>query len=298
MQKNYLFFITFLLLSYCSFAQPDDLLFIGNVSVKGAGDFSYKLQMTDSNGILHGFSITDIGGPDETKTAVTGTIDAGKQQINYHEIKIIYTKSKVERSDLCYIHGILKIGEKKGVSTLTGKFTGYNEDGKTICGTGKITMISAHDLLQKLKKIAGKDSVAINKADTSQKRTTYLYKDEQGIPESKVMKVMPGGTMELQCNTPLVLLDVWDAKTIDGDIITLQQDNNTVLENYTLTGRHKQLILNIGDKKTSTLTLIAVSEGSEPLNTARIKITSGSDSYYIDATTTIGKNVIFTLKQK
>jgi len=273
------------------------LVFIGTVSVKGADEYTYKLQVTDSAGILKGFSITDIMGPNETKTAITGTLDTSEKEMKYRETKILSTKSNARKSDFCFIHANLKLGEKKGITTLKGHFTGYLEDGKTVCADGRLTLLSAEDVLAKLSEIKSMDSIKAAKNNTQHEAPEYVYKEEKEVPESSIKKVKQGDTITLTCPSPAVTVDVWDAKTIDGDIVTILQDNNAVLENYTLSGIHKQTGIMLANK-TSILTLIAVSEGSEPLNTARLKITSGEDSYYIDATTTIGKNVVVILKRK
>ena len=292
--KSALFFIYFVTLYNFTFAQGPDLVFIGAVTVKGGAVYNYTLHVNDSAGILKGYSVTDIMGADETKTAVTGTIDAAKKQFIFRETRLIYSKSKAGKSDLCYIHARLKISATNGATTLKGSFDGFKEDGKTSCATGKLTLVNAQNVLDKLLEIA-KDENIPNPDSIAKPETVYTYETE--IADSKTLKALPGKPTELYCSSPTINVELWDAKTIDGDIITLQQDNNTVLENYTLTAQHKQLTLSIGDKKTTTLSLIAVSEGSEPMNTARIKIISGDAIYYIDATTTIGKNVTVVLKR-
>ena len=52
------------------------------------------------------------------------------------------------------------------------------------------------------------------------------------------------------------------------------------------------------DKTVDTLKIVAISEGTDPLNTARVKITSGSEVYYIDATSSIGKDVFIILRKR
>jgi len=285
----------------CAHAQTP-LVFVGKLSVKDVGDYTYELQFTDTNGVISGFSVTDITGAEETKTAITGTIDKDKGVIDYHETKLISTKSKGDKADFVYIHGHLKITEPHGITMLKGQFTGYGADGKTVKATGKLTLASAKDVMDKIAKLQPKDTAAAKNTPTAiapkSEAKEVVYEEEKAIPDREIIKVTPDNSLSFACASSIIMLEVWDAKTIDGDIITLLQDGTPILQNYTLTGHHKQITLNMGDKPQSTLTLIAISEGSEPLNTARIKITSASEEHYVDATTTIGKNVVIELKRK
>jgi hypothetical protein len=279
-----LLLFSFLSLQYSSFGQISDMVFIGSASVKDGDAYTYKLQVTDSNGILKGYSVTDVMGPN-------------KKQVDYKETRLVYTRSNAQRSDFCYIHAHLKISEKQGAAILKGHFTGYKEDGKTECASGKIMLVSAQDVLDKLLEIVKKDSIDSVAALPREKEIKHVH--EEAIPASSIKKVTSGDTLEIRCSSPTVSVEVWDAKNIDGDVITLQQDNKILLDNYSLVSAHKQVIVDLGNRQTSTLMLTAITEGSEPLNTARMKITSGSDEpYYIDATNTMGKKVIFTLKRK
>jgi len=112
-----------------------------------------------------------------------------------------------------------------------------------------------------------------------------------------VIKILPGHHKELRCNSAMVEIEIWDAKSNDGDIITLLQDGKLLLEEHKITYRHNVLRIHIADKGSTELRLIAISEGSEPLNTARIKITSGGQTQYVDASTAVGNDVIIVLKK-
>jgi len=105
--------------------------------------------------MLTGYSVSDIAGADDTKTLISGRLNTGKKQLTFRETKLVYTKSATE---MCYIHATLKAGKMQGAATMRGHFKGYRADGKTPCGNGKIMMVCAHDILNKLLEIAHKDS--------------------------------------------------------------------------------------------------------------------------------------------
>lgn len=281
-----------------SIAQITNVVFVGSVSVNDGKDFPYKLFVSDSNDVLSGYSVMDIMGPDETKTAVKGSIDREQKQITFRETKIIYTKSKESDTAFCYLHARLKAGKMQGAKTLKGNFTGYKADRKTVCAKGKITLVCAQDALDKLMKIAEKEKIALP-ADTPEKAPMKtIVTHEREVDDSKITRVLPGKTIELSCPAPTVTLEIWDSKNIDGDNITLMQDSNALLDKYTISGMRKTLTVPMGTNKSVTLRLIANNEGADPVNTARIKVTSGTEAYYIDASTTIGNDVTIVLNRK
>jgi hypothetical protein len=287
------------LLNGASWAQISNVTFVGSIIASTGDNYSYKLLVSDSNDIIRGYSITDISGPDETKNTVIGKISPSKKQITFHENRIIYTKSTAAPGEFCYLHANLKLVHIAGASSLKGSFKGYKEDGKTECASGKMTLVCAQDVLDKLMKIAGRDSTVKRKADSiirAHKEATIVYEKE--IPISDILKLSPGKSIDLICPSSSATIELWDSKTIDGDQITLMEDGMPLLENFTLTASHKVVPVQLAGKRATTLRLIALNEGAEPLNTARIRISSGGQEYYIDASTTVDKPIEITLRIK
>jgi len=280
-------------------AQVSNIVFLGTASVKNSETYSYKLQVSDSNSILNGYSVTDLRGPNETKTAITGSLDIDNKLLNIRETKIIYTKSAVSPADFCFISSKLKISKIQGMTMLRGSFKGYKQDGKTKCAEGRLTLASSQDVLDKLLKIAAEDSIPRTSKDSVKTIPAPMQiVHEKEIPASEIKKVLPGEMLELLCPSKDINVEIWDAKTIDGDKIKLTQDNVTLLDDFILSGMHKNIAINMAGKDHVILQMTALYEGSEPLNTARLKIISGTRNYYVDATTTIGKNVTVILKKE
>ncbi len=275
---------------YSAFAQSSQVVFLGSITVSGGKSYPYKLFVNDSDGILTGYSVSDIAGPDETKTLIKGSKNASKKQLIFRETKLVYTKSATE---MCYLHSTLKAGTMQGAATLKGNFKGYRADGKTECGKGKLMLVCAQDILDKLLEIAKEDSIP--QPTSTHKAVADIA--EKLVNEADIAKILPGDRKVIVCSSSDVELDIWDAKSNDGDIITLLQDGKTLLEQYKITYRHKVLNVHIPDAGSTQLQLVAINEGTEPLNTARIKITSGGVGQYVDASTTVGKDVIIVLKK-
>ncbi len=283
-----------LLTAYHLQAQVSDVVFVGSATTGDGQSFTYKLQLTDSDGVLNGYSITDVMGPDETKALIKGTLDVDKKRIKFRETKIVYSKGKPQKNQdlyICYMQASLKISTKKGATILKGTFKGVKEDGVTECAKGSLVLISAKDLMAKLMK-------ANATKDTSVEKTILPQKKEVPITSAEVAKILPGTAKEVTCLGEIAKLEIWDAKTIDGDVISILHNGRILLDHYTLTGDHKAINVHLAPNQSDTLKVIAQNEGTEPLNTARIKIVSAGETQHIDASTTIDKPIWIILKRK
>lgn len=298
--KHY-FLLLLLFFPICAIAQVSDIVFLGTVSTSDGQVFSYKLQFTDSEGSIRGYSITDVMGPNETKTLIRGTIDKRQKQIRFRETRVLSTKTKITSKDdfLCFINGSLKVTSKKGTTILKGSFTGYKEDGKTECSSGKLMLVSAKDVMDILmKKDIKPDSITkkVLASEPEGRKTTTSPVKEQ-VAEGSVSKILPGSVRVIAVSGAIVKLNIWDAKTVDGDVISIMQNGRTILSKHMITEVYKELNVTLHNSDADTLKVMAINEGSEPLNTARIKITSGGDTQYVDASTTMDKPIWIVLKR-
>ncbi len=284
-----------------TWAQKKDMVFVGSVSTGNDVSFSYKLSFSDSNGVISGYSVTDLMGPNETKTAIKGTMNLDKKIVDFREVKLLSTKSKVDKSQFCYINAHVKMIKKQKTLCLKGTFTGYDEH-KAECAKGNIMLVSAEDLLAKLTKMAGKRDTAkdpVLTTDKIEEKKEEILGPNTKIAEPKnVIGLDPGKSLEIKCKTNHVKLSIWDDKINDGDIITMQHNSTVILDNYRLTGKYKDLEIDLANPDGDVLKIIAVNEGTQPLNTARIKVKCGDEVTYIDATTTINNSVRIILKRK
>ena len=299
---SYYCILIFLLLeTTTAFAGLIDTLYIGTAKLQDGRLITYKLQLTDSEGSVKGYSIMDINGDDETKATISGTVNSAGTQILFKEQNVVYTKSKSGEPDFCLLQGSLKVKNYGGTRLLRGHFEGYVNGGNSICANGKLILISPKDIF----KILGKSEESIDSAinenvahnepteisllqhkhksnpnnpknsePTKDTRTTIPEPDNkqndkpqspnitfENIPKN-IPVVLPQNSIELNCSQPLFTLEIWDNKTIDGDIVTLMQGSNAIIKNYTLTANHLLIRIDLGNKEKDVLRLIAVSEGS------------------------------------
>ncbi len=323
-------FLKNIILVFCLFlpaqliAQIDNKLFIGVASLDSGITISYKFQFSTADNKISGYTIADVNGHNETKSSITGTIDDAQKHIKFKESGIIYTKSMSDKAEFCFIQGNLKRLKFKGTVALKGDIVGFKADGVTPCANGKLILIDATNAMQLLLNHNMFDSLETNDKNNTKVLATKkegskmeiisndtFVNNTKAINESKkeqiittetipkeILKIAPGKAIEISCPVANYAFEVWDDKNVDGDIIDVYEGVKPILKNYKLTENRIHLNLNMLDKTVDTLKIVAISEGTDPLNTARVKITSGSEVYYIDATSSIGKDVFIILRKR
>lgn len=286
-----IFFVifSFLFFSANAYCQQEYTL-IGSLVINGGAKYTYKLVVKDSAGMLSGYSVTDIGGTEQTKCAVKGILDEEQKDLSFHETRILQTKSAIPRDSFCYIYGALGLkGIKKG-KLLNGNFTAYRRDRKTVCAKGKLVLVSATDIMQQIaRQDPGTDSAL-----------------KAAVTRWKSIDTMPANIVQLTAAKPFgasyehtdAIIEVWDDQHIDGDVITITLNNKPVLDSYMLARAHKTVNIRLSGSGADTIALAAISEGSEPSNTAMVKITSGKDLYYLKASAKPGERTYIILKPK
>ncbi|ANQ50786.1 hypothetical protein MY04_3432 [Flammeovirga sp. MY04] len=85
-------------------------------------------------------------------------------------------------------------------------------------------------------------------------------------------------------------LAVWDDKTVDGDIVSLFWNGETILEEYELTAKKKKLKIRYEPGKENILILYAHNLGKEPPNTMAIYIKAGKKKRQMSIRSTLGKS--------
>ena len=310
-----------------------DTVYVGTATLSDGRVMTYKLSFSDSMGNITGFSTMDINGPDETKTSISGTLSKRGDQLYFKELSVVWSKAALAKDDFCTLQASLKAKNYGGTIVLKGHFEGYVNGGNKLCASGKLVLISPRDafsMLQKLQEIPdsvsdGQEQIINKKAivatpgnkeqlkpeksdippvktlapelqDGNNKTGTNVVNTEE-LPRSVPM-VLPGKSTTIVCKSSTVTLEIWDGKTLDGDVVSLMQGNTALLKNYEISATHYQVKIDLNNKKTDTLHLIAVSEGSEPLATARLRIASGGAVSYLDVFTSIDKESLIILKRE
>ena len=173
------FFIFLFSVPKPSYCQTTNYEFIGSLLYNNMKEHVvYKVVFTEVNGAISGYSITDLGGKYETKTAIKGLLNKKNGKISFNETKIISTKYKQDESNLCFVNAkcALKNVDKK--TLITGNFNGYYLKDKQLCASGKVMLISSKNLYQDLLKTM--NSLPENNLKDSIRKTEKRSKKKYG----------------------------------------------------------------------------------------------------------------------
>ena len=137
--------ITIIGLSQTSFDYLGTLILSNNTPI------SFSMELQEKNGIVNGYSITNINTPDETKSEISGLYFKNDKSFQLQETQILSTQSEAALNTFCYINMTLSLKGKFGRKRLEGNFTGNFLD-STECASGKIILMEKTRIEKKIKK--------------------------------------------------------------------------------------------------------------------------------------------------
>ncbi|MDG1426663.1 MAG: hypothetical protein P8P82_04580 [Flavobacteriales bacterium] len=254
-------------------------VYIGTIISTNNNPISYKLDFTEDNGIISGYSITNIGTNDETKSKIIGTFISSEKTLHIKETEILTTNSQEPLENFCFIE--MKL-EKKGIfgsKRIEGEFNGYFLNKKK-CARGRIIMIEE----KKLRKI--KKKIALNKRER--------VKKEEKEEEEILMK--SGEKFTFNSERKKITLLIWDANKEDGDKIDLLLNSVTILSNYETKNKAKKIRIKLEDGK-NIIVVKATNEGINPPNTSRIELIDGKTKYTVDVQLQLDNNITIEINK-
>ena len=258
-------------------------VYIGTIISTNNNPISYKLDFTEDNGIISGYSITNIGTNDETKSKIIGTYISSEKTLHIKETEILTTNSQEPLENFCFIE--MKL-EKKGIfgsKRIEGEFNGYFLNKKK-CARGRIIMIEE----KKLRKI--KKKIALNKRERVKKEE----KEEEEEEEEILMK--SGEKFTFNSERKKITLLIWDANKEDGDKIDLLLNSVTILSNYETKNKAKKIRIKLEDGK-NIIVVKATNEGINPPNTSRIELIDGKTKYTVDVQLQLDNNITIEINK-
>ena len=277
--KSPLFFI-FTLFSCWIYSQNiQEKSFSGIISVKNGNPIAYEINIFEEKGIVNGFSITDKGGKNETKSDISGIFNRNSKTYKLKETQVLSTKSEADLNVFCYINMAVKEKGKFQLKRYEGTFIGLFTNGDT-CAYGDIVLMEK----ERLEKISEKVEKKIEKYNKKQTKTEVL--------NTKVLK--EGEDMYIQWNSDILTIYIWDANTEDGDKINLSINDKTILSDYITRKKRKKVkyILKKGEYK---IKIEAVNVGKNPPNTSRIELVDSKIKYPVITQLELGKSAIITI---
>jgi len=255
-------------------------VYIGTIISSNNNPISYKLDFTEDNGIISGYSITNIGTNDETKSKIIGTFISSEKTLHIKETEILTTNSQEPLENFCFIE--MKL-EKKGIfgsKRIEGEFNGYFLNKKK-CAIGRIIMIEEKKLRKIKKKI---------------KKKIELNKRERVKEEEEEILMKSGEKFTFDSENKKITLLIWDANQEDGDKIDLLLNSVTILSNYETKNKARKIRIKLEDGK-NIIEVKATNEGINPPNTSRIELIDGKTKYTVDVQLQHDKNITIEINK-
>jgi hypothetical protein len=271
-----LLFFTFLLN-----AQIKTFSYLGTLILSNNTPISFQLELEEQNGIVNGYSITNINTPDKTKSEISGLYFKSDNSFQLQETQILQTSSEVPLNTFCYLNLNLAFKGKFGSKRLEGTFIGNFLD-STQCASGKIILMEEKKLIKKIEKVKKKIDKKANKtlAETNQMQQTKILKD--------------GDNFTVKWESNKVKLYIWDANQEDGDKITLKINGDIILHDFETKNKRKKLKYQLEDGE-NIIEITSTNLGASPPNTSRIELVDSKTKYPIITQLELGKSAIIKI---
>lgn len=241
--------------------------FSGLLKLNDSLMIKYKVALNENDGVLEGYSVTDMGGAHETKSLVKGRYNKEANTLSFSEYGIVYTKSPVDTQDFCYVNFIGQVRDLE--NRIKGEFRGKFSDGGT-CINGELMLMNT----ERTKELADKLDRKIKK------KKKYKKYAEKGVSVKKAMDTI--SQSQLKSNESLsffsdnksytLILD--DAGDADGDRVTISLNGDIILRNQEIAKEPVELNIRV-DEFPSTLQISALNSGSIAPNTINIQLQDG-----------------------
>jgi len=276
-------FIAILFLLLCvnlGFSQ-NTFSYLGTLVLANNTPISFSLELQEDNGIVNGYSITNINTLDETKSEISGLYFKKDKSFQLQETQILHTKSEAALNTFCYISMNLSFKGKFGTKRLEGTFTGNFLD-STECARGKIILMERTKLEKKIKKIKNK----------VEKKYNEKYKDTSFVRKTQILK--DGDNFIINWKGNKLRLFIWDANIEDGDKIQLTINGNIILDNFETTNNRKKIKYKLIEGE-NTIEIKATNLGTSPPNTSRIELVDSKTKYPIITQLELGKTSVIKI---
>ncbi len=259
-------------------AQINTQEYLGTIILENNKPMSFSLDLIEKNGIVSGYSLTNLGTKDETKSEIKGVYFKEDKSFQLQETQIIYTKSEAPINSFCYIRMNLKLKNRFTKKLLEGNFTGNFLDSSE-CAKGKILLAEKSIIEKKIKKI-------------EKKIEKKLEKEE--IIETKILK--DGDNLNINWKAKYLTIKIWDSNQEDGDKINLEINSDVILDNYETKNKAKKIKYKLNKGKNKII-IEATSLGKSPPNTSRIELIDKNKKYPILTQLDLNKSITIYIEK-
>jgi len=272
-----LILLLFLNFTELSSAQNMQKNYLGTLILSNNSPISFSIHFNEENGVVNGYSLTNIGNPDETKSDISGMYFKKDKSFQLQETQILSTSSEADLGTFCFIQTTLSFKGKFGSKRLEGDFVGVFTNNDT-CANGKILLMEQEKLEKKVKKV--------------KKKIEKLEEKRAAILRTKQLK--DGDDFVVKWEADDLKLFIWDANEEDGDKMQLKINNEIILNDFTTKRKRKKIKYKL-QKGENVIEIRAVNLGDSPPNTSRIRLVDSNIMYPIITQLTLDKSVIITI---
>jgi len=274
---RFLVFLLFLNLTKLSCAQDMEKNYLGTLLLPNNSAISFSIHFNEEDGVVNGYTLTNINTPDETKSDLSGIYFKKDKYFQLQETQILSTTSEADLSTFCFIHANLYIKGRLGNKRLEGEFVGLFANNDT-CASGKILLMEKEKLEKKVKKV--------------KKKIEKLEEKKNTVLQTKQLK--DGDDFVLEWKNDNLRLFIWDANKEDGDRIRLKINDEIILHDYTTKRKRKKIKYKLR-KGENIIEIKALNWGSSPPNTSRIELVDSKTKYPVITQLTLDKSAIITI---
>ena len=274
--KNIVFFLLLLMIFRID-AQESQFNYLGTLLLPNNTPISFSIHFNEENGVVNGYSLTNIGNPDETKSDISGMYFKKNKSFQLQETQILSTSSEADLSTFCFIHANLSFKGRFAKKRLEGEFVGLFANNDT-CASGKILLMEKEKLEKKIKKI--------------KKRIEKLEEKRPAVLQTKQLK--DGDDFVLNWESDKLTLYLWDANEEDGDKIRLIINGQIILYEYETKRKRKKIKYTLKEGE-NIIEIKAISLGTSPPNTSRIELVDSKTKYPVVMQLSLDKSVIIII---
>ena len=272
-----LMFLLLINLTKLGFAQDMEYNYLGALILLNNSAISFSIHFNEENGVVNGYSLTNINMPDETKSDLSGVYFKKDKYFQLQETQILSTTSEADLSTFCFIHTNLYIKGRLGNKRLEGEFVGLFANNDT-CASGKILLMEKEKLEKKVKKV--------------KKKIEKLEEKKNTVLQTKQLK--DGDDFVLNWESDKLTLYLWDANEEDGDKIRLIINGQIILYEYETKRKRKKIKYPLKDGE-NIIEIKAISLGTSPPNTSRIELVDSKTKYPVVMQLSLDKSAIITI---
>ena len=259
-------------------AQINTQKYLGTIILENNKPMSFSLDLIEKNGIVSGYSLTNLGTKDETKSEIQGVYFKEDKSFQLQETQIIYTKSEAPINSFCYLRMNLKQKNRFTKKLLEGNFTGNFLDSSE-CAKGKILLAEKSIIEKKIKKIEKKIEKKLEKKE---------------IIDTKILK--DGDNLNIDWKAKYLTIKIWDSNQEDGDKINLEINSDVILNNYETKNKAKKIKYKLNKGKNKII-IEATSLGKSPPNTSRIELIDKNKKYPILTQLDLNKSITIYIEK-